>query len=310
MMGISLERKILKSVEEQRLPDDFIGFVKRWFMPVAEDIAACINARGAVSSSYILGVQGCQGSGKSTFSHFLKIILEEQYQLTTAVLSIDDFYLTKKERQALSEKVHPLFVTRGVPGTHDVPLALSTIEGLSSLNKGDELSIPRFDKSSDDRAKSSQWDRVSGPVDVIIFEGWCVGLSPQDESLMGEARNTLESEEDAKAVWRTYANECLAKEYKPLFEKLDAQAVLQVPSFDCVYGWRLLQEKQMRESLGLSEKEDCELPSGVMSPEQIERFIAHYQRLTEHAIASMPKQADWLFTLLEDHSICDLTKKN
>ncbi len=36
------------------------------------------------------------------------------------LLSIDDYYLSKIERLRISQKVHPLLITRGVPGTHDI----------------------------------------------------------------------------------------------------------------------------------------------------------------------------------------------
>ncbi len=77
--------------------------------------------------------------------------------------------------QRLAADVHPLFATRGVPGTHAVALAFAIIEEVLA---GRAFETPRFEKAFDDRAATSQ--RVTGPVDVLLFEGWCVGAAPQE----------------------------------------------------------------------------------------------------------------------------------
>ena len=46
----------------------------------------------------IIGLAGGQGSGKTTFAQFLKLILENRYNLRTVTVSIDDIYKTKKDR--------------------------------------------------------------------------------------------------------------------------------------------------------------------------------------------------------------------
>ena len=66
----------------------------------------------------IIGLTGGQGTGKSNFKYF-KIILKEAYNLETIIFSIDDFYKTLNERKFKSKKISNLFLTRGVPGTHD-----------------------------------------------------------------------------------------------------------------------------------------------------------------------------------------------
>ena len=93
---------------------------------------------------------GGQGSGKSTIAQILKIILKEGFKLNTVIFSIDDFYKTLKERKKMSLKVSPLFLTRGVPGTHDTKLLEKCIKALKS-NKFNKIRIPKFDKSIDDR---------------------------------------------------------------------------------------------------------------------------------------------------------------
>ncbi len=295
-----LKHMLEKVIAHHQLPASFVQTVDKWYMPVAEDIA---HHTSNCPHTFIVGVQGCQGSGKSTLSVFLQRILEQQFKLTTAVLSIDDFYLTKEERLTLSKTVHPLLKTRGVPGTHDINLAQETIEKLKGLTKDTHATVPRFDKAMDDRATYDQWDCVKGPVKVIILEGWCVGLSPQPEEALQNDTNQLESEEDPQHIWRQYVNEALKQDYAALFDQLDILVVLQAPSFKSVYQWRLLQEEKLIAQFSKEQQHK----DHTMSPKEIKRFTAHYQRLTEHALHSLPKISDWLLTLAEDHSITHIS---
>lgn len=292
------------AIVDQRLPTDFLDTVNTWYRPIASGIAAAHKDM----ETLIVGVQGSQGSGKSTLAEFLKILLGTEHNLSAAVLSIDDFYLTRRERERLARDVHPLLATRGVPGTHDVALALDTLHKLQALGRKQTCDIPRFDKSIDDRAASSHWDSVTGPIDIVIFEGWCVGIPPQDTSSLANCTNELETHEDPGGEWREYINRKLAQDYRQLFALLDLMVVLKAPSFECVYNWRLLQEQKLIEKLKSSAPERIN-KSRTMSPDEIKRFISHYQRLTEHALDSLPQHADWLLTLAEDHSVLSLRQK-
>ena len=153
----------------EQLPASYAEFVEGGLLPIAERIAAS-DLGGA---PLVVGVTGPQGSGKSAAAGALALLLQDR-GLRTAVLAIDDLYLTLAERRRLAADVHPLFLTRGVPGTHDIALGLAVIE---SLGRAGETAVPRFDKASDDRRPDR--DMVAGPVDVILFEGWCVGARPQ-----------------------------------------------------------------------------------------------------------------------------------
>lgn len=242
---------------------------------------------------------------------FLKTILATRFKLNTAILSIDDFYLTKQEREELAKEIHPLFKTRGVPGTHDVDLALKTIETLKMQKQGQSCQIPRFDKAIDDRVATSNWDSVSEPIDVIILEGWCVSLSAQTDDAVAIAVNDLERQEDSDGIWRNYVNRQLTQKYKNLFKQIDNLIVLKAPSFSSVFNWRLLQEQKLIEKIHTEKGSKIKQSSNkTMSPEEITRFISHYQRLTEHAIKTLPEKADWLLTLQDDHKITALDVNN
>lgn len=291
-------------IREHKLPCEFKTTVERWYAPVAEAIAKLADD---ATSAIVIGVQGCQGSGKSTLSEFLKFFLEHEHRKVTAVLSIDDFYLTLAERRALSKEIHPLLATRGVPGTHDIELALSTISALKTLKSGESHDITRFNKAIDDRESPANFDSIAGPVDVIIFEGWCVGLNPQSEQSLANPVNMLEADEDPDGIWRRFVNDALTTQYSSLFNQLDALAVIQAPSFTCVREWRLLQEQKLADKLRF---ESDEAKKNIMNEAQIIRFISHYQRLTEHALATLPDKADWLLTLDSNHNVTQLTTAN
>ena len=290
-----IRRVIRHHISQQQLPPEFFATVETFYLPLADGLAS----KTQPDSCLLVGVQGSQGSGKSTCADFLKLLLSEVFGKRVLVASIDDFYLTCAERQVLSDTVHPLFITRGVPGTH----AVEMIHHMFDHAAGDDtFRVPVFDKAVDDRASEDRWQAVQGPFDVVILEGWCVGIGPQTREALQAPINDLERWEDLDAVWRNYVNTALAGDYADLYSRLDVLVALQAPSFDCVYGWRLLQEQKMIARL-LLEGRDA---SQAQTPAQIERFISHYQRLTEHALTTMPTRADWLLALNANHGFKSL----
>jgi D-glycerate 3-kinase len=261
--------------------------------PAAERIA---RRRRELGRPIVAGLCGTQGSGKSTMAAFLKVLLDAQ-GLTTAVLSLDDIYLTLPQREQLARDVHPLLKTRGVPGTHDTGLGIALMDVLGDGPA--EVSMPRFDKAQDTRADASTWPRVQAPVDVILFEGWCVGARPQDEAALAIPVNALERDEDKDGAWRRYVNDRLRTDYAALFGRIDILAMLQAPGFEAVFSWRSLQEEK------LAAKVARERLTGtrVMTPDQIRRFLMFYQRITETILQEMPGRADILMPMTADHRI-------
>jgi D-glycerate 3-kinase len=275
-------------LRQGRLPQSYREFVDAALRPIAERLVA-IDARPA---PLVVGVTGPQGAGKSAAAGALALLLHDR-GLRTAVLSIDDLYLTRAERRRLAAEVHPLLLTRGVPGTHDVALGLAVID---SLSRAGETAVPRFDKASDDRRDPTGWDIVAGPVDVILFEGWCVGARPQDEAALVDPINELERTRDPDGVWRRYANAALAGRYQDLFAAIGFQALLRAPSFKAVLGWRLEQEHKLRDHGG-----------GGQSDAEIAVFIQYYERLTRHIAAEMPGRADVVVQLGAEREVLKLT---
>ncbi|MGA1741640.1 MAG: hypothetical protein ACO4AC_05675 [Pseudohongiellaceae bacterium] len=278
-------------VEAENLPSTYLQTVEQWYIPLLQELENRITGHQGV---FVLGIHGCQGSGKSTLAALLVLLLQEVLNIHSINLSLDDFYLTRAERENLALKVHPLLVTRGVPGTHDTGLAMQI---LSALKQQQEIAIPRFNKAIDDRAVLSDWPRIVRPVEVIILEGWCLGVSPQKKADLQQAVNSLEAEEDPAGVWRSYVNEKLATEYQELFAMLDMLVMLKAPDFSNVIDWRLQQEEK------LQAKQNEQGASHIMNKEALVRFISHYERLTRHALQTVVATADVVYELNADQSI-------
>ena len=281
------EDTIRAFILRHRLPDSFRDIARDIYLPLIDWLDK------KTETPLLLGINGCQGSGKSTLADFIAAV-QAMRGRRVAVLSIDDFYLTRRERAQLAQSIHPLLQTRGVPGTHDLALALQTVDSLLSLSPGDTTQLPRFDKSCDDRAPLSQWPTIEGPIDMVILEGWCVGSRPQSANELTTPVNTLEKNEDADGRWRQFVNDSL-KNYQQLFERLHTMVMLKAPDFSCVYRWRLEQEQKLA-----ALRPDG---SGVMSAEEIARFIQHYQRLTEANLVALPSHADVILKLNHQHGI-------
>ncbi len=283
---------VAKFLRSHRLPDAFRELIDQHYLPLADWLAQ----QRAPSAPLLLGINGAQGTGKSTLADFLQLALEQLRDWRVAVLSIDDFYLTKAERSDLADRVHPLLATRGVPGTHDVEMLERYLDRLAALGGGDQCALPRFDKAEDDRAAEADWPRIAGPVDLIILEGWCVGSVAQDDAELGAAMNALERDHDRTGAWRRYANEQLRTSYSQLFARLDVLVFLQAPSFDAIYRWRLEQEHKLAASAPAG-------AAGIMADAEVAKFIENYERITRNNLTRLPDSADVVLELNEDHGI-------
>jgi len=241
----------------------------------------------------IIGLTGGQGSGKSTISNILKLILKENFNLNTVIFSIDDFYKTLQERKVMSKNVSSLFLTRGVPGTHDTKLILNCIKNLKNL-KFKKLMIPKFDKSIDDRVLRNKWQKINKKPNIVIFEGWCIGADPQKRKDLLIPINTLEKKKDIKRIWRNRVNKELKNNYKKIFKLIDKIIFLKVPSFQYVYKWRLLQEKKLKiTSRGNKTMKDL----------QIKNFIMFYERITKNMLKTLSQKADTVIKIDNKHRL-------
>jgi len=241
-----------------------------------------------------LGLSAGQGSGKTTVAAILKIILKIFFKRNVCVISIDDFYKTLNDRKKMAEKKHPLFKTRGVPGTHDINLIKNFFISIKR-KKFKKIKLPRFNKSIDDRVKKNHWHQVTKKPDIVLLEGWCVGAKAESESSLNKAINTLERYEDQQLVWRKFVNKKLKKEYKKVFSMIDYYIFMKVPSFKMVFEWRMLQEKKLKKKFYYKKK--------IMSYNAIKRFIMFYQRITLQMVKELSKSASIVMLIKKNHEI-------
>lgn len=268
----------------EALPESFRTTLEMICEPLA---ARAARLRQARRKTVLLGLCGAQASGKSTIAA-ATVRLLEQRGLSAVAVSLDDFYLPKSARERRAREVHPLFVTRGPPGTHDPALAGAVLDQLRSPGR---VALPSFDKAADERRPRAAWRTVATPVDVVIFEGWCLGARAQGAAALAQPVNALEAEEDPRGIWRGYVNAQLDGPYQALFERLTELILLAAPSFEVVLGWRLEQEHKLiaREGRG-------------MSDDEVARFVAHYERLTRWMLSEMPDRARLTFRLEADRT--------
>lgn len=245
---------------------------------------AVLDGLAARPGMQVLGMSGLQGSGKSTLAAQL-VAAATAAGVSAATVSLDDFYLGAAERRALAATVHPLLGTRGPPGTHDLPLALQVID---ALRAGGTPALPRFDKLDDDRLPAARWPRPARPLDLLVFEGWCVGVPAEDAAALQRPLNALEAAEDPDGRWRRYCNAALAGQYPALWARLDRLVFLQPPGFEAVLDWRWQQEQALQAARP---------GRRGMDRAALQRFVQHYERISRHALRTLPALADTVVEL-------------
>ena len=248
------------------------------------------DALGCDAAIPVLAISGLQGSGKSTLAAQV-VALAQARGLRAAMLSIDDVYLTRAQRQRLARQVHPLLLTRGPPGTHDLPLAHATLDAVAA---GGPVALPRFDKLADERLPEAAWPRSEGALDLLVFEGWFLGTPAEDEADLEPPLNALERDADADGRWRHWCNEALARDYPALWQRCDRLWFLQPPDFSVVPRWRWQQEQNLQAA---------QPERSSMSRAQLERFVQYYERVSRHALRTLPSRADTVIALDDQRRI-------
>lgn len=232
----------------------------------------------------VYAIAGLQGSGKSTLAAQVATLARSR-GLHVAVLSVDDAYFGRAERQRLARTIHPLLATRGPPGTHDVPLACAALD---ALRAGRPTALPRFDKPADTRLPPSRWRRVD-TVDLTLFEGWFLKTPPQPVEALRAPLNRVEREEDLDGTWRRYCNDALARDFPALWSRIDRMLFLQPPGFETVPEWRWQQEAALQAS--------ARAPRRGMDRAQVERFVQLFERVSRQALHCLPRIAEWTLPL-------------
>ena len=211
--------------------------VREFYASVASWVAEHARERSPERPIFV-GINGPQGSGKSTLTHSLVRLLDD-LGLRAVSLSIDDFYLTRAEQVALATRHpdNPCFAQRGYPGTHDLSLGETTLLELASLGAGNgRARCPVYDKSAHagqgDRKPEAEWKTTTAPLDVVFLEGWMLGFAPVDKSQLPNAHFEP-------------VNEALA-EYKRWTSFFDLFLHLSPMKTEFVVDWRIEAEERMK----------------------------------------------------------------
>jgi D-glycerate 3-kinase len=250
------------------------------------EIAGLLASEWAARPPGLVGLAGGQGAGKTTLARVIASACAE-FDLRVCVLSLDDFVFPLSRRRALAQDVHPLLETRGPPGTHDMRRVREALTRLQGLGNKQEVALPIFDKGLDDRRGSRL---ESGPFDIVLLEGWCVGARAETKLALAEPINSLEKMNDGEGIWRRFVNAALADSYAETWRQLDYLIYLRVPELASVRRWRLEQENERPETQRMDE-------------EAIDRFVQHYERTTLAMDRDLPEMADLMLTLSENHLI-------
>ena len=298
-----VKKDCLKFIKSQETQADKFKNKERMIKSFLIPLCFWINSKAVKKKPYFVGLAGGQGTGKTTTSSLIKIILSKYFKLNVFRISIDDFYKTRKERINLSKKVHPMLLTRGVPGTHDINMMLSFFRKTKG-KKFKRLKLPTFNKAIDDRFKKKNWYDLKKRPDVVIFEGWCVGAKSEKNNTLKKNINSLEKAEDQKQIWRKYVNQQLKSKYKNLYSQLNCLVYLRAKNFKLLQKWRLKQERK----LWLKSKVKSNLK--IMSNRNVLNFMQTYQRITQNMFKNTPKYASVIFNLNSNHQIETAVYKN
>ena len=193
----------------------------------------------SIGRPLVVGLQAPQGAGKTTLVNaFLQAL--PGLGLRGAGVSVDDFYLTREDQVALAaaHPGNPYLEHRGYPGTHDVALGERTLRAFKALRAGETMRVPVYDKSAHggrgDRSPEDAWREVTGPLDVVVLEGWMLGFAPVDEAVLPDPM--LAAPNRALAAYARWTN------------LVDVWVVLRARDPEYVLTWRVDAEEAMKAS--------------------------------------------------------------
>lgn len=255
------------------------------WLPLAMQLASYRQAR---QTPFIQGILGGQGTGKTTLAAILTLILGTLGYRTVS-LSLDDLYKTYNERLALREQ-DPRLVWRGPPGTHDIQLGLMVLDGLRQPTGMTPIQVPRFDKSAWAGAGDRREPELVEGVDIVLFEGWFVGVRPIDPTTFDTAPPPILTAAD-----RAFARDMNAqlKDYLPLWERLDRLILLYPDDYRRSLEWR----KQ-------AEHQTIAMRNTGMTDTELEQFVEYFWRSLhpELFIKPLVKHPTWVDLVIEINS--------
>ncbi|MDJ0532035.1 MAG: glycerate kinase [Xenococcaceae cyanobacterium MO_207.B15] len=257
----SVYKDVSEWCHSQAIQDETEILTLLWnlWLPLAVNLA---ETRQQLGRTPIQGILGGQGTGKTTLALILRLLLSH-LGYTTANISLDDLYKTYAERYKL-KKNDPRLIWRGPPGTHDVYLGIKVLEQCLQGKSDEQILIPRFDKSLFNGAGDRVKPEPIPKADIVLFEGWFVGVRPINNNAFDTPIPPIETIEDIQFAKDN--NERL-KTYLPLWEKLDRLLVLYPKDYRYSKQWRKEAEHKM-----------IALGKTGMSDHKIEEFVDYFWR--------------------------------
>ncbi|MDF5724938.1 MAG: glycerate kinase [Rhizonema sp. PD37] len=254
--------------------------------PLAMELA---SHRQKLGHPFIQGILGGQGTGKTTMCKVLSKILQ-QMGYSTLSLSLDDLYKTYSDRLILKQ-LDSRLIWRGPPGTHDIELGVNTLDQIRQYKS--QVAVPRFDKSAYAGAGDRTTPLIVENIDIVLFEGWFVGVRPIDPAKFDNAPPPIVTDED-----KTFARDLNSKlnEYLTLWERLDNLIVLFPTDYRLSLEWRKQAERQMIAAGNLG-----------MTDAQVEQFVNYFWRslhpeLFISPLVTSPTFVDLVIEINPDHS--------
>lgn len=284
--------KVWLACQNLGFKDQAIAWVtlEKLWLPTAVKLA---TASQKLERTLIQGILGGQGTGKTTLCLILELILQN-YGFTVASLSLDDLYLTYQERQTLQQQ-DPRLIWRGPPGTHDINLGLAVIDACLTGDLQTEILLPRFDKSAYHGAGERTTPQAIPQPDILLFEGWFVGVQPIDENCFISPPAPIQTPE---AVQFAKDSNQRLNAYLPLWKKLDSLIVLYPEDYRFSKQWR----KEAEQKMIASGK------TGMKDPE-IDRFVEYFWQSLhpELFIKPLAEKADLAVEIKGDRSLGKIT---
>lgn len=248
--------------------------------------------------TYIIGIQGGQGTGKTVLASLIKIYLKSK-KYRVAEFSIDDFYKSNSEQKKFfkAKRKNPFYKTRGLPGTHKFN---KLYHALKAAKSGRRFVVPRFDKSlrGGEGDVAAQTTKINKRLDFVILEGWCVNMPfIEPKKLPSVLRGNkyaykIFKELDPKNKHCEIVMDYV-KKYRKIWKLLDNKTVMLGKNIKWIEGWRVEQEKRMvaRKKTG-------------MTVDEIKKFIKPYIPFTYlfyNLIAKNKKSVNCLLIIGKNH---------